>query len=567
LANRQYKKFPFGFLNVAQDSTAIGDSEASDVFNIDPDALALGTLKYKDYSAIPTSTRNYLETTMGGRRFFLGSHDQYARYVDGTQFQSGGYFGLNPKNGNSFIGFEIYLENTNDGFILGTDTTSISTTCGRFGFRVASGNLVCIAHDAQDSQTTTVISSVQSGQRYRIAMVDRVSATGTKFYVDGREAGTMAYGATDDVLTQSQFRVGVASNNLDFRLSDFIWWNHIAEAPTEWDGTFQSFGPKKDDTFYRDELVLSFRSGYPVDNAQDIKFYDVGTNPIEIVQSSGSASGELFAELSPSAGSKTFPASTQFNSNNATVVRQTTGNNPPFSDTKTFFFSCLLNIEAQAGLTGGSGSNLDFCLFSFGFNPTIPKGLQVILSITDSNPGTLIFRTENTLAGFSGNYTAKTDVTTCGYFRFSIAMYKEDTPGDEELYTAKTYIDGRETQSVTFEGATSGGFTMFEPTFAEQYHTVNRKLSGTTDFTVRYDMRDLFIGQLKENGIVRLPFWDSFLGWNSRRPEQLRQPLDDNPHRGSEGQPTRCHQRHHRFTSRHRCFNLQRHSNPDRQSE
>ena len=69
---RKYRKFDFGFLNVAQDEDSGSPSEAIDITNVDPDGLPLGTLRQiSERLETVSAVKQWDSTTLGAASFAL----------------------------------------------------------------------------------------------------------------------------------------------------------------------------------------------------------------------------------------------------------------------------------------------------------------------------------------------------------------------------------------------------------------------------------------------------------------------------------------------------------------
>jgi hypothetical protein len=71
---RKYRKFDFGFLNVAQDEDSGSPSEAIDITNVDPDGLPLGTLRQtSERLETVSAVKQWDSTTLGAASFALAN--------------------------------------------------------------------------------------------------------------------------------------------------------------------------------------------------------------------------------------------------------------------------------------------------------------------------------------------------------------------------------------------------------------------------------------------------------------------------------------------------------------
>lgn len=516
MGNREFTKLPFGFLNVAQDATNIEEAESSDVRNIDPDALALGSLKYQNFSGISTSAKNYLETNMNGRKFFLGGHDRYATYTSANSLQCRNSVSITQKYGNSFIGFEVYFENTNDGFVLGNDLTGVANY-GRFSFHMGSGDLICFQHDSVSSQTATVISSAQTGRWYRVVMYDRQGAEGTMFFVDGVRTAIVPYGSgsSPTILYAGTIRFGRSpANLLTFRLSDFLWRVGVADSPASWDGTLSSIGPVEDESnlSVASSIVLSFRNGLPYQNPQGMLWYSVGTSLPSSNSNTTSATGELFTELDDSDVTVEQPSVTVHNvDGSGGTTSQRIDEYMPVSTNKSFFFSTELSFDIYSsgvsdGTSNPTGAVAD--IFSMGVSDSSPKAFKVELwQPTSSSSGVLQLAIQDNTGSFGVYHQCKANIMSGGRFRFTFVVY-EETIGSETDTVLKVFIDGKQTVFKRF----STPLAIFDSTASTQHNlripNHSALLSGVGTYYITWQANNIFMGHIKPDQKEKIPFWD-----------------------------------------------------------
>ena len=188
MTNRRYKPVQFGFLNTAQDSTDIGPAESPNATNLDPDELALGTLKHQQFSGEGT-LRDFEETSFAGRRFFLGAPESYTSYSDGVWFRSGAPASISVKHDLTYA-VVLRFRVSSDGFICGTRTfPTTEAQDGTFHFQVDSGALKYFCYDGSTYTSVTLDASIATDEWHDVVI--QHTALAANAYLNGELKGSI----------------------------------------------------------------------------------------------------------------------------------------------------------------------------------------------------------------------------------------------------------------------------------------------------------------------------------------------------------------------------------------
>ena len=247
MSNREYRDFSFGFLNNAQDTTDVEDFEGTEVVNLDPDRLALGSLEYKDFTSEAPAPRDYLETTLNGRRFFLGNTEL------STTFSTGDY--TTSSTGLAFysgyartVAFE-FKNVSGSGFLVGNVGIGNALSQGDLCIHQSSSTQITV--EFADSSGGVVLNcpvptgvSLTDGEWHRFVVTTAPSGSNYTLtaFVDSaitrRTATTVAADFTQKVML-------IGGNPLDpttCSLKNLLIGTGVANRPGFFDGTSRSLG-------------------------------------------------------------------------------------------------------------------------------------------------------------------------------------------------------------------------------------------------------------------------------------------------------------------------------------
>lgn len=520
MSNREFKQFPFGFLNVAQDPTNIEETESSDVRNVDPDALALGTLKYLDYGSIPTSTRDYLETTMNGRRFYLGSEEDYTTY-DGTNGVLS-YQTFNKEvdalDTDGAICFKIRFNSTSDGFVFGNYFDATDQTTERFYIAIASGDLVMASFFGSPAtwQVRTIISGIATSQWYDVVIHDRFSsgATDTIFYVDGSFVSSNRVSHTSSDAGGQQFYLGswtysssgpYGSVGASFDLGNFYWHFGKVDSPNEWDGTIDSIG------IVSGSAILSMKEGNPLLNKQNVIFYRWNSSvPFPTgVFNQAKASGKLISELDSDQRETQAASYRTHGSNSVPESRILTSSVTGSSDADMVFGS---NVFIGFWISPNFyASSANFSVLTFGDYTTGYEHFEVFIS---SNLKTLSIIASDSVTGSTATVDLDPDDGSTNseeivhnfdrivgaYVSFTLTT---DTVGNTTTYWLRAYVDG----NLAFEFENDNAWTLLNTSAQYTFASDNASSFGAPPYGYSFIMRDVIFGNLDSKN-TDITDWD-----------------------------------------------------------
>lgn len=314
MADRKYRNFDFGFLNTAQDATDIGEAESPSAVNLDPDQLALGSLKYEDFSTAGDSARDYLETTMGGRRFMLGDKYRSTTYPTLSYSYSDNNFIL-PLPYTLCLRFKIPTSG-NFVYVLGNHTgVSSATEFGQIAIvRQASNALHAYIYDSTGARVCVLASSVATDTWYDLVVTaDTILETSAyQIWLNGVNVftGTSAVASTT---TPEQLHIGGnfgASAEVEVR--DIQIYAGFATAAKNWNGTRGSLKlVQQTGLEYLGTDIVLIPDGYGSHNVSAIRFTVTAAAPtINSTETKGV--GVVRAEASGGDYTYTLDAYTQF---------------------------------------------------------------------------------------------------------------------------------------------------------------------------------------------------------------------------------------------------------------
>lgn len=288
MSDRRYVPFNFGFLNTAQDATDIGDNEASVATNLDPDQLALGSLKHEDYSALGDTAKDYLETTLGGRRFFLGtaSDFRYSTSYDGSTYSTGSDLFI---GGDVTIASRFQFDVTTDQYVWGTGT-STGTDTYTIAFFVSGGELFMRYDDGFSGVVnTSALVTVATATWYDVVAVFDRTNTELRVFLNGSEVYYTTTITPLSLSTSYALDIGGngTDNSLDGSIARISVYEGVSEEPTKWNGTVSSLKFKNNSY----APVFSTQDGSGVLNDQGWSFAVTGT--LSISSDAAKAVGQL----------------------------------------------------------------------------------------------------------------------------------------------------------------------------------------------------------------------------------------------------------------------------------
>jgi len=515
LADRKYNKFDFGFLNVAQDQTEIGDSEATELRNLDPDQLALGSLVFNDQSTVDQSGRDYLETTMAGRRFFLGDYDPYSEFDGNGHFESSSVAGdQNPTfNFGTSIEYTFAFEfrTTSTGFIIGNGENLGVAASGEIRFDIdGSGDLYLQYYNSNSATTGSLLlaSSVNDGAWHKVVALSRPSrtpgATDLRGFFDGRIGPVSVTLVHADSESEPLFIGGnTVDGNSTVDLRNIQILKFACTSPAEWTGTLRSLGFGNGG-----DLMLSTPNGSGTDNQEEIEFTLTGTFVAHADETK--QVGPIRYEVNPdgfdfrTSGFTKFRVGTKANEWSSAITTE------PLSFDEGFIVAIDLacTIQGNAGnkfaALSGSTSGTATDTFEIGFDTSgfYSKIYLPSSTVTTQEPNMLVpigskSRARIILHFYRSGAMAVVDQ----YFNGEKVVAYEDTgfvSGDPLLMDSASYLMFHD------DPATTSGFTFFQDDFI--YNVVAMSLTtsdpslfkpelwdGSGDYFDQYKQDDIFV--------------------------------------------------------------------------
>ncbi len=524
---RRYNKFEFGFLNNAQDATDIGNQESPNANNLDPDKLALGSLEHSQPATLG-SLKDLTQTTMAGRRFFLGDNTALEGY---TTYDGTGYFrtiaeypigfpGATPAaaggqtiNYEGMLAFDIYLTSTDDGLVMGNSNSSVANREGVLDVQMTSGALE-IEYETNSGVTTqTVIASATVDTWYRVVIyMDSYSAQSKNIqcYVDKARTVNVSHTYTPTAnLTSARFYVGGSGSKsgAEFRLKDLIYVRGAMKTPSQWDGKdIKTLGIyNRNGSPYHYNVILSSVDGSGIDNLQSVPMLSSGTTRPVTTTASGTTAGPLMVEIGDSGKSVSGPsrAGLQCTSrgleSSVSVDENLDFGSEVFVGMRLF----MRNTEITAA------STVDWDIFRFedvAGTPGFRKGLEISLVAN-----TLKFSWEDS-TGFAGTLTSVngTTVTNGNAIAVSVAsgeqlfiaiIMTDESTTSKPLYRMRVYVNGVE----EINGTTSNKFDLMDN---ERNVVMPGNTASTGTYTQKIAFDRFFTGNIRSGANV-----DSLATW------------------------------------------------------
>lgn len=277
MPDKRYVKYQFGFLNTAQDQTDISDTESPNAINVDPDQLALGSLQRGNFDTLSLSPRDYLETTMGGRRFYLGEYSAYTTY-DGSI--SPAYTEVPTTSDYAFASqstFTLLFEFryiSGSGNMFGSGTTVAND--GILGVNLSGGQIDLRYFDGTAPASGLFGFGYSDGQWHKLAIVSKVKNASTNTFqllVDGvillsQDRPNPSASISTAIQYLNDNSNAFACDYRNVTLLDFA-----ATKVADWDGTIESIG-----VIDEADIVYSTPNGSFSDQfASDVLYGDVTT--------------------------------------------------------------------------------------------------------------------------------------------------------------------------------------------------------------------------------------------------------------------------------------------------
>lgn len=504
MANRRYKPVKFGFLNTAQDSTDIAESESPNATNLDPDELALGALKHQDFTG-EGSLKDFTETTMAGRRFFIGDENSadngYTSYAQGQGFDSdlSSWIELPLTQADGLkahvIAFDFYLTTPPSGSSENViRTISGALTAHTIKVTVENQNeLTFTFYDGVTTQAMTLVDPITTAQWYRVVLVHSTEVDkGYAAYVNGllvdeQVGNTIVVGASGPLI------LGNSTDSLMvFRLRNLLIARGYATSPSKYDGTLRSLGFEGD--VY--QTIISSRDGSGADNRQNITMTKTGTPTFSSPEDSVAA-GKVMFELDNSTRSSAFRACTQYDSANTGDDGRQCDRYLPFGEGTFVGFNITLERAALSGETSRT-------LFTFEDSGAIgtPTGFYVALkkALTDD-----YFELHIALKDGSFNTVVPRSMFVPGDSVYICAIVYDDSSETLTRRVGEMYVDGKQVfRTVKNIGDwVLRNVSTLRPIVMNTNYTVS---TGT--YSLRTSFRDIVIGNLKADADVnKLSSW------------------------------------------------------------
>jgi len=500
LADRRYRPVNFGFLNTAQDSTDIGEFESPNATNLHPDELALGALKHQQYSGEGT-LKDFTQTTMGDRRFFIGDSSQadrsYTEYGGGDQFTSSLNYTFPTAISNNIyahvVAFDINISSSADGFILGNTTISTPVASGQLQVTTdttGTDKLVFSFYDGTGVATGDIV-EYNLDQWYRVVIVHNFSVSrGYSVYVDGKLAVDVA-GISAGIGDAEKLMLGDTGNSgLTFRMRNLLVARRRSTTPGNFDGTVASLGFEDD----LSEILISSRDGSGAGNDQESPFTKSGA-PTSSPNESSVTDGALLFEVDGGARTADYRGYTRQTYSNIANTASLCARDLTFeSDLYIGFYIRLEDLT----FVGTPAFTRNMIHFETSGAPGTATGFRLELLDND-----LRVRFEDDLGSWFTN-TIRSPYLSGDGFYVSIIIRDQSTTSDN-LQTATTYVDGQVVSELT---QTVAGRTWALQGSSVRFAYASTVTVDTGTYTHQSSFRDLIVGNLRPTGDVeKLSAW------------------------------------------------------------